>query len=153
MKRSKGWPLLALLFALMLVAAACAEDEGGDGDGGGQSAQDVCDADEFGCVEIQEGDPITLGTLMVISGTDASLGLDSQHGAELAAMMRDNEVVGHPIEWQHEDDLCTAEGGQSGGQSLASNEEVVAAIGNSCSSAGEPGRLIMSEGGDVLHST
>ena len=152
MKRSKGWPLLVLLFALMLVAAACAEDEGGDGDGGGQSAQDVCSADEFGCVEVPEGDPIQLGTLLVISGENASLGLDSQHGAELAAMMRDNEVVGHPIEWQHEDDLCTAEGGQSGGQSLASNEEIAAVIGTSCSSAGVPAAQITSEAGIVLIS-
>src|SRR5919106_3875872 len=152
MNRSKGWPLLALLFALMLVAAACAEDEGGDGDGGGQSAQDVCSADEFGCVEVPEGDPIQLGTLLVISGENASLGLDSQHGAELAAMMRDNEVVGHPIEWQHEDDLCTAEGGQSGGQSLASNEEIAAVIGTSCSSAGVPAAQITSEAGIVLIS-
>lgn len=152
MKRSKGWPLLALLFALMLVAAACAEDEGGDGDGGGQSAQDVCSADEFGCVEVPQGDPIQLGTLLVISGENASLGLDSQHGSELAAMMRDNEVVGHPIEWQHEDDLCTAEGGQSGGQSLASNEEIAAVIGTSCSSAGVPAAQITSEAGIVLIS-
>src|SRR5918996_6567911 len=124
MKRSKYLSILSLLFALLLVAAACAEDDDGDGtDGGdgGESAADVCDADEFGCVEVAEGDPITIGTLLVISGENASLGQNSQNGVAIAADMREpaNEVAGHPIEFDHQDDLCTAEGGQSGAQALA----------------------------------
>jgi branched-chain amino acid transport system substrate-binding protein len=63
-----------------------------------------------------------------------------------------SEVLGHPIEFQHEDDLCAAEGGQTGGQSLASNEQIVAVIGTSCSSAGEPASQILSEAGIVIIS-
>src|SRR5688500_2663200 len=52
----------AMLFALLLVLAAC--DTGGGGDGspdatdggdGGDDPTAVCDADEFGCVEVAEG--------------------------------------------------------------------------------------------------
>src|SRR5918995_4647283 len=127
MKRSKLLSILSLLFALMLIAAACAEDDepeaDGDGDGGADPTA-VCDEDEFGCVEIAEGDPITIGSLLVISGENASLGQDSQNGVVIAANMRDNEVAGHPIEFDHQDDLCAAEGGQSGAQALAANEQV-----------------------------
>ncbi|MDQ3646539.1 MAG: branched-chain amino acid ABC transporter substrate-binding protein [Actinomycetota bacterium] len=154
MRRSNWLSIFSLLFALMLLGASCA-DEGGGGNGtdpGGGDAQAECDADEFGCVEVAEGDPVTLGTLLVISGENASLGLDSQAGAEIAAEMRDNEVAGHPVEWVHADDGCAAEGGQAGGQQLASNEQIVAVVGTSCSSAGVPAAQILSKAGIVLIS-
>jgi branched-chain amino acid transport system substrate-binding protein len=162
MKRSKWWSLLPLLLALTLMAAACAEDEGGgdEAGGGGEDPTAVCDEDEFGCVEVAEGDPIKLGTLLVISGENASLGLDSQHGAELGADYYGDEefngesaeIAGHSIEFQHEDDLCAAEGGQTGGQALAADDQIVAVIGTSCSSAGVPASQILSEAGIVLMS-
>ena len=157
MKRSKLLSILSLLFALMLIAAACADDDD-DGENGAEDGGDdptaVCDEDEFGCVEIAEGDPITIGTLLVISGENASLGQDSQNGVAIAADMREpaNEVAGHPIEFDHQDDLCTAEGGQSGAQALAANEQVVGVIGTSCSSAGEPAAQILSEAGIAIIS-
>src|SRR5918999_4435060 len=106
MNKSKWWSLLSLLFALTLLAAACAEDEGDGEAGGAEDPTAVCDEDEFGCVEIAEGDPILLGTLLVISGENQSLGTDSQHGVELAADYYGPEefdgefaeIAGHPIE-------------------------------------------------------
>src|ERR687891_693809 len=92
MRRSKWLSLLSLLFALMLIAAACAEDnDGGGSDGGdtgGESASEACDADEFGCVEIADGDPIKLGSLLVISGPNAALGTDSERGVRIAMAER-----------------------------------------------------------------
>ncbi|MBI4260646.1 MAG: ABC transporter substrate-binding protein, partial [Actinobacteria bacterium] len=127
----------SVLAAIALVAAAC---NGDGGDGGG--AQEQCDADEFGCVVVAEGDPITLGTLLVISGPNASLGQDSQNGTVMAADFLDGtfdgqsgEVLGHTIEWNHQDDGCSADGGQAGGQALAADDDVVAVVGTSCSSA------------------
>jgi branched-chain amino acid transport system substrate-binding protein len=160
MNKSKWWSLLSLLFALTLLAAACAEDEGDGEAGGAEDPTAVCDEDEFGCVEIAEGDPILLGTLLVISGENQSLGTDSQHGVELAADYYGAEefdgefaeIAGHPIEFQHEDDLCAAEGGQTGGQALAAEDQMVAVIGTSCSSAGVPAAQILSEAGIVLIS-
>jgi branched-chain amino acid transport system substrate-binding protein len=152
MRRSKLSILWALLLALTLVAAACAEEEPSDGGGDGGGAADTCEADEFGCVEIAEGDPLRLGTLLVISGENSSLGLDSQHGVEIAVDMAGGEIAGHTVEFDHQDDGCTAEGGQTGGQALASQDDIVAVIGTSCSSAGVPAAQILSEAGMILIS-
>jgi branched-chain amino acid transport system substrate-binding protein len=154
MKKSEFLLTASLLLALSLLAAACASDDNGDAAGGGDGDDPtaVCDEDEFGCVEIEEGEPITLGTLLAISGENASLGQDSQNGVVVATNMRDNQVAGHPIEFDHQDDLCAAEGGQTGAQALAAEESVVAVIGTTCSSAGEPASQILSEAGIVLIS-
>lgn len=130
--------LLAVLGAVALLAAACGDDAPvGDGDAAG------CPADEaVRCVEVAEGDPIKIGTLLAISGDTASLGLDSQAGAELAADYLDGafddtfgQIAGHDIEFVHEDDGCSAEGGTTGGRRLASDPSIVAVIGTTCSSS------------------
>jgi branched-chain amino acid transport system substrate-binding protein len=125
---------------LALVASACSNDEGG---GGGEGTDtETTEVDEFGTVEVASGEPINLGTLMVISGADAALGQDSQNGAVLAADYLDGtfdgtpgQLLGHDINWVHEDDLCSAEGGQAGGTALAADPSIVAVIGTSCSSS------------------
>jgi len=143
--------LLALLSALTLIAAACGDD-GNGGNGGAGSADEACSADEFGCVEVAEGDPITLGTLLVISGPNASLGLDSQYGVQIAIDMK-GEVMGHEVALENQDDGCSAEGGQTGAQALVSQPEIVAVIGTSCSSAAVPAAEILSEQGIMLFSS
>ncbi|HYZ10731.1 MAG TPA: branched-chain amino acid ABC transporter substrate-binding protein [Actinomycetota bacterium] len=139
---TKWLRLLAILSVVALVAAACAEE----GDGGAQpdGGDDPCAQDEFGCVEVASGAPIEIGTLLVITGSDASLGQDSQNGAVLATEFigtdpwpgeTAGEILGHPIEFNHQDDGCSAEGGQAGANALAAEENIVAVIGTSCSSA------------------
>ena len=157
MKKPKWFFILALLMALSLVAAACADDDDdGDGGDGGDDPAAVCADDEFGCVEVAEGDPIVMGTLLVITTENASLGLDSQHGVEVAAALREtpNEVAGHPIEFNHQDDLCSPEGGQSGARALVADKDRLAAvIGTSCSSAAlGVADQILSEEGIILMS-
>jgi branched-chain amino acid transport system substrate-binding protein len=150
MRKPKWFSFVALLFVLSLVAAACADDDdGGGGDGEGAAA--TCDADEFGCVEVADGDAIQLGTLLVITGENASLGLDSQYGSQIAVDMY-GEVAGHSVELVNEDDGCSPEGGTSGARNLVSNESIAAVIGTSCSSSGEPAAQITSEAGVVLIS-
>ena len=153
MKRSRWFVLLALLSSLLIVFGACAEDDdGGDNGDTGTATGECPEGDE--CVEIAEGDPVVLGTLLVISGPNASLGLDSQHGVELAVDFRETpgEVAGHPIEFEHQDDGCAAEGGQTGAQALVSRPEIFAVIGTSCSSAAEPASQILTEGKTLLIS-
>jgi branched-chain amino acid transport system substrate-binding protein len=147
MKRSKSWSVLAMLCALLLVAAACARDEGGETEGGAAT----CPDEEFGCVEVAEGDPIELGTLLVITGPNSSLGLDSQHGVEIALQER-GEVMGHEVTLVNEDDGCAAEGGQAGASALVSDPQIVAVIGTSCSSAAVPAAEILSDKGILLFS-
>ena len=144
--RKRNWfALIALLGALTLVAAACAdEEEGGDETGatGTTAAAVDCEADPFGCVEVGAGEPITVGTLLAISGDVAFLGTDSQHGVELAVDYLDGafdgamgQVAGHDVNLVNEDDGCSAEGGQAGATKLAADPTMLAVIGTSCSSA------------------
>ena len=103
MQKHMRWS--AILVVLLLALAACSPEGGGDETeepdgsaarpptGGGGSAAD-CDADEFGCYEVAEGEPIVIGTALVITGANETLGLDSQYGAEVARTLRP-EIAGH----------------------------------------------------------
>ncbi len=107
-----------------------------------EAAPAECEA-EFGCVTVAAGEPIKIGTLLVITGENQSLGLDSQHGAELAVdYWGDNafddvngQIKGHEVTLVNEDEGCSAEGGTAGAQKLATDTQIVAVIGTSCSSA------------------
>ncbi|NNC40224.1 MAG: ABC transporter substrate-binding protein, partial [Acidimicrobiia bacterium] len=142
--------LVLLLLVFALVAAACGDDSTdtttaattGGGDDGGSAAEAACDADPFGCVEVGDGEAITIGTLLVISGPNASLGQDSQNGVVMAADKLDGtfdgtngELLGRAIAFNHQDDGCSAEGGQAGAQALAADPSTVGVVGTSCSSA------------------
>jgi branched-chain amino acid transport system substrate-binding protein len=150
----------AILAVMLLVLAAC--DGAGEttapstgasaGASAGGGAAETCDADEFGCVEVAEGDPIVLGTALVITGPNASLGLDSQYGAQVALNLR-GEVLGHEVELNNQDDGCSADGGTASANLLRSVEEIVAVLGTSCSSAGVPAAEILSEAGILLVSS
>jgi branched-chain amino acid transport system substrate-binding protein len=146
-----------ILVAMLLVLAACqpGADDPSPPPGNGNDVDDpteACDADEFGCVEIGEGQPILIGTALVISGANADLGLDSQRGVEVAASLRDNELMGHPVEFDFQDDGCSAEGGTASARALVSDPQIVAVIGTSCSSAGVPAAEITSEQGVLMVS-
>ena len=146
MNQRRWATLIAGLLALSLVGAACANDESDSAspsDTATTSGGEIdCATVELGCVEVAAGEPIQLGTLLSITGDTASLGLDSQAGAELAVDYLDGsfdgkmgQILGHDIEWQHEDDGCSAEGGQAGATALSTNEQLVAVVGTSCSSS------------------
>jgi branched-chain amino acid transport system substrate-binding protein len=161
----------AVLAVLLLVLAACQSGGGGasaDASGaeeseaaesqpaesegaGGEDPTAACEADEFGCVEIAEGDPLEIGTALVITGENESLGLDVQYGVEAAKQLRP-EIAGHEVEFNHQDDGCSPEGGTAAGNALASEESIVAVIGTSCSSAAIPASEILSGEGIMLVS-
>jgi branched-chain amino acid transport system substrate-binding protein len=141
MRRSRWLTAVAFAGVLAIAAAACANNNQGGGGGGG-NAQQKCSQDEFGCVVYKPGEPIQLGTLLSISGSTAFLGTDSQHGAQLAIDFLDGKLdgkagtlLGHPVKMVNEDDGCSAEGGQSGGQKLVGNPQLLAVIGTTCSSS------------------
>ena len=151
----------AILVVLMLVLAACQPDTGsGDSSepsasaGGGDDPTAICEADEFGCVEVAEGEPITLGTALVITTADADLGQDSQYGAHVAGDIRNDDggIKGHLIEWDDQDDQCSAEGGTTAARALVADPQIAAIIGTSCSGAGIPAAQITSEAGVLMVS-
>jgi branched-chain amino acid transport system substrate-binding protein len=156
-----------ILVVLMLVLAACSSGGGSstapseapgesaaasDGGNGGTGSAADCDADEFGCIELAEGDPLVIGTAMVITGANESLGLDSQWGAQVAQQLRP-EIAGHEVEFNHQDDGCSTEGGTAAARALLSEENIAGVIGTSCSSAGIPAAEILSAEGIMLVSS
>lgn len=90
--------------------------------------------DPKGCVTVGANDPVRVGWMMVVSGADATLGLDSKYGVEIAAEDR-GTIDGHAIELTGEDALCSAEGGQTAAQKMSADGQLTAIIGTSCSSA------------------
>ena len=140
MKHRTWFKAFALVAVLSIVASACAgDDEQPSGDGGG----DVdCATVEFGCVEVGADEPINLGAAQVISGADSTLGQDQVNALEMAIDHLDGEfdqtdgtLLDHPVNLTVEDELCSAEGGQTAGTALAADASIVAVIGTSCSSA------------------
>jgi branched-chain amino acid transport system substrate-binding protein len=130
--------VLSMLVVLGLALAACA----------GESLE--C-ADEIGCVEVAPDEAIKLASALVITTADAPLGLDSQHGVDLAVDFR-GEVLGHEVEFQHEDDQCNAEGGQNSATKIVSDPQIVAVVGTSCSGAAVPASEIISNAGYAMVS-
>jgi branched-chain amino acid transport system substrate-binding protein len=89
--------------------------------------------------------------MLTISGATSFLGEDSRGALEIAIDDR-GDLFGHAIELVGEDSLCSAEGGQTAAQKVASDTSVVGVIGTNCSSAAAAGLPIISQAGLVLIS-
>jgi len=130
--------LSAGLVVLALVIAACEPSVSETPSPSASESQGVdpaavCDADEFGCVEIPAGEQIHIAYWGVLSGADATLGVDSQRGVELAIDARGGELVGHEVLLTSEDAQCTPEGGATAAARLASDPTIVGLVGSNCS--------------------
>ncbi len=130
--------IISTLMVLSMLIAACAP------------AAAEC-TDSIGCVDVKAGDPVHIAYAMVTSGADATLGIDSRNGAEIAVDDKGGKVLGHDIKFDGEDELCSAEGGQAAGTKLAADPTVVAVIGTSCSSAARVGHAIVVHGWLYCH--
>ena len=107
--------------------------------------------DQIGVVKVNKGQPITIASWLVIAGPDASLGVDSNRGIEIALADK-GKVAGFAVRLIKEDSGCNAEGGVSAATKIAANRAVVAAIGSSCSSEAVPGAPILWKAGIVTVS-
>ena len=127
----------ALVVALLLVAGFALMS----------IAQAAPPKDPIGCVAVKKGQPIHIAYWMVIAGPDASLGIDTRRGVELAMADKGGKLLGYPIKLSGQDEGCNAEGGQAAATKLASDPTIVAAIGSNCSSAARPGAPILWKAG------
>jgi len=107
--------------------------------------------DPIGVVKVNKGQPITIAYWLVIAGPDASLGIDSRRGIEIAIDDK-KKVAGFSVKLIGEDSGCNAEGGVTAATKLAANKAIVAAIGSSCSSEARPGAPILWKAGIVTVS-
>ena len=132
--------IFVVLLALALVAAACGTDE------------PVADAGPLGQVVVAAGESIEIRSLNVITGPDSTLGIPNQRGVELA-ITDYGDIAGHSVNMGTGlDDLCNAEGGQAGAQTVVSDPQVVGVIGTSCSGAAAAASPLISEAGYVMIS-
>lgn len=127
----KVFALLALAALLLPFLAAC---------GGGAAA--TCPEGDI-CVTVGKDEPIRIAYMMVVSGSDASLGTDTKLGVEVAIDDRGGTLLGHKIELIGEDTLCSAEGGQTAATKLAADPKLAAVVGTSCSSEARAALPIM----------
>ncbi|WP_051913881.1 branched-chain amino acid ABC transporter substrate-binding protein [Thermorudis peleae] len=108
--------------------------------------------DPLGVVTIKPGDPITIAYALVVAGPDATLGEDSKRGVEIAIDDLGGKLLGHPIQLTGEDTGCSAEGGQAAASKLASNAQIVAIVGTSCSSEARVLAPVIDQAGMVMVS-
>ncbi len=139
----KAKVLLFVVFvvAMAFVATACAP-----------SAPAFTCTDKVGCVNIAPNDPIHVAYSMVLSGADATLGQDTKYGAEIAIDDKGGKVLGHAVKFDGQDDLCSAEGGQTAATKIAADKTVLAVIGTNCSSGAVPAAPIYTSAGIVIIS-
>lgn len=109
--------------------------------------------DAIGCVDIAPGDPIHFAYIQSVSGATASLGVTNMNGAQLAIDDKGGQLLGHPIQFDGEDSLCSAEGGQAAGTKIASDPTVVAILGTTCSSEARSAMPLIADAGMVMSSS
>ncbi|UCC88175.1 MAG: ABC transporter substrate-binding protein, partial [Anaerolineales bacterium] len=108
--------------------------------------------DAVGCVDITPGEPIKIGALQVLSGEVGPYGREQVQSIETALADRGGELLGHPIELQSEDSLCSEEGGTTAALKIVADSQVVAIVGTTCSGAAVTAGKVMSEAGLVMVS-
>jgi len=108
--------------------------------------------DVIGCVDIVPGDPIKVAVLQALSGDLELFGLTNLQSIELALDDRGGELLGHPIELQSEDSLCSKEGGATAASKIVADPQIVGVIGPTCSGAAAPAMKVLSEAGLVMVS-
>jgi len=109
--------------------------------------------DTLGCVTVAPGDPIHFAWIQAVSGAVAALGQTNVNGAQIAIDDKGGELLGHPIQFDGEDSLCNAEGGQAAGTKIAADPTVVAILGTTCSSEARSAMPLVFGAGMVMSSS
>jgi len=109
--------------------------------------------DAIGCVVIAPDEPIHIAWIQAVTGGAAPLGLTNVNGAQLAIDDVGGELLGHTIQFDGEDSLCNAEGGQAAGTKVTSDPTVVAILGTTCSSEARAAGPLVDAAGMVMMSS
>jgi branched-chain amino acid transport system substrate-binding protein len=108
--------------------------------------------DALGVVKVGPTEPIHLAWMLVVTGEDGTLGVDSRRGIELAIDAKGGKVLDHAVKLDGQDSACNAEGGQAAAAKLAADATIVAVIGSSCSSEMRAGGPALSKAGFTIVS-
>lgn len=96
----------------------------------------VCE-DSLGCIAVNRGDPVRIGTMAALSGDAVYLGEDSQRSVELAILDRDNILLEHKIELVVTDSGCDPEVAAIATELVVEDDDVIGIIGPTCSVSAE----------------
>ncbi|MYI55518.1 MAG: hypothetical protein F4062_00540, partial [Acidimicrobiia bacterium] len=142
--------LLAALLCVILVAAACGEDDGAtaptattaadtpaategpaEADAPGPTDMAHLGDGSLGTVRVEAGDAIQIRSLNAISGDVAFFGLPIERSVVLA--IRDyGQIKGFDVDLGTTlDDLCSNDGGQAAAQTVVADTQVIGVIGTS----------------------
>jgi branched-chain amino acid transport system substrate-binding protein len=130
---------LALLLIVGLLLAGC-----------GPATPSFECTDDLGCLEILPGEPVKIGALQALSGNLSLQGVELLRCTELALDDWGGELLGHPIELQTADSMCSGEGGITAALKVAADPQLVGLIGPSCSGAAASAMGVVSEAGLVM---
>ncbi len=148
--------LISVLVATSMLLAACgAPAPATEAPAGATSAPApagfTC-TDTIGCVDVAPTDPIHIAYLLVVSGPNETLGVDSRNGIEIAIDDAGGKILNHDVKFDGEDGGCDAGPGQTAGTKLAADTTIVAVIGTSCSSEARAAEPLLSKAGFVTVS-
>lgn len=139
-RSSRSYSLIVLVFLCLALLSNC----------GTLSKPAFTCTDAIGCVNIAPGEPVKLGVIQALSGESASIGKSQVNVIELALAARNNTFMGHPIQTQAEDDLCTTEGGANAALKVLNDPQALAILGATCSNASGAVSQMMSKAGLVM---
>lgn len=146
--------IVLTLFALVLIVTvlACAPTAAPAPAATGAAAF-TPPTDTIGVLKIGPTEPIHVAYMMVTSGADGSLGIDSRRGVEIAVDDKGGKLLGHDIKLDGQDSGCNAEGGQAAAAKLAADSTIAVVIGSSCSSEIRAGGPTLSKAGFTVISS
>ncbi len=110
-------------------------------------------SDPIGCVTVAPGAALHFGVLQTLSGGSAPGGEEQKNAIRLALAKRNDQLLGHPIKLQIEDEHCSSEGGANGALTIVADRQTIGIWGTNCSSAAVAAAPIMSEAGLVMVSS
>lgn len=108
--------------------------------------------DSIGCLTVAPGQPLKIGLIQVLSGEVELLGRQQLQSVEVAVAERGSQLLGHPIELQSADSLCSGEGGTTAALKIVADPQIAAIIGTTCSGEAINAAKIMAEAGLVMIS-
>ena len=146
------------LVALALILAACTSPSGSPSESaaptgsGVQEPAAACEALDWGCFEVQAGEPLTVASANSISGATAFLGTDINVGIQVAQEER-GQVMGRDVEVVIEDAGCSdAATGQTAAEAIVANPAIMGVIGTSCSRTAVPACPVLEEANLIMIS-
>ena len=94
-------------------------------------------ADEWGTITIPRNKPIKIGMGAMLTGDYACMGIDINHGVEMAVNKK-GSILGHSIIVQAEDDGCAGPPSVAIAEKMCNDPLVVGVVGYMCSGGSKP---------------